>query len=71
MSAPKITYCAWCKRIIVDLPVPDSVVTLFPEFHRAYVNGLPVTIQDGICTPCRDTRFAEFPKKVTHDLAQK
>lgn len=71
MSAPKIVKCSWCKRITVDLPVPDSVVTLFPEFHRAYVNGLPVIIEDGICTPCRDTKFSEFPKKVTNDLATK
>jgi len=71
MSPTKITNCTYCKKIIVELPVPDSVVTLFPEFHRAYVNGLPTIIADGICDHCRATKFSEFPKKVTHDLAQK
>lgn len=72
MSAPKIINCSWCKKITIELPVPDSVVTLFPEFHRAYVNSIPVTIQDGICQPCRGTKFSEFPKKeTTNDLATK
>lgn len=67
-----ILYCAWCKKITVDSPANgDVVVILFTEFRRAYVNGIPTYMADGICDHCRATKFSEFPKKVTNDLATK
>jgi hypothetical protein len=66
MSAT-ILQCTQCKKITVEPAVADSVLILYPEFHRAYVNSSPVAIEEGICFSCA----VAAPRKVTHDLAQK